>query len=197
MKLDWTSGVPRPVPLPGSGGPDFYSADSGIFELWVERLQEYPAGRRWIWMLDGPGDDGFVKTLAVGVEDGADAAFQAAERAVFLREHGVTSDVTERIRDDDQTKSVFLTCPDGQPLTLPALLEACISAEESGATISPADASAALARLVAHAYGSVTYGDQETLSSIITSAAEESPLNYAVVDSALRYLAVASVKFDD
>ncbi|SUB01918.1 Uncharacterised protein [Pannonibacter phragmitetus] len=45
-------------------------------------------------MLDGPGEDGFVKTLAVGIEDSADDARRAAESAVHLRQHGVTSDVT-------------------------------------------------------------------------------------------------------
>jgi len=98
MKIDWTSGVPRPVPLPDPGGPDFYSADTGIYELWVERLQEYPEGRRWIWMLDGRGEDGIVKILAIGVEDSADDALRTAERANLLRTCGVTSDVTESRR---------------------------------------------------------------------------------------------------
>lgn len=98
MKIDWTSGVPHPVPLPGLGGPDLYSADTGIYELWVERLQEHPEGRRWIWTLDGSGEDGIVKTLAIGVEDSADDALRTAERATHLRTYGVTSDVTETRR---------------------------------------------------------------------------------------------------
>ena len=95
MKIDWTPGVPQSP----SDRPDFYASEAGDYSVWVEIIRNCPEesetpGNRWVWMIDGPDNEGIMNILASGVEYGAAAAIQTAERAVHLRQHGVRSDVT-------------------------------------------------------------------------------------------------------
>jgi GTP cyclohydrolase III len=50
---------------------------------------------RWVWVIDKLDDDRHPECVAIGIERTASDALQEAERALHLREHGVTPDVTE------------------------------------------------------------------------------------------------------